>query len=53
MKICPLMIMGRSKSELSYIRGAVGREDDGVVEELTCLKERCAWWERKIGRAHV
>jgi len=44
MKICPMLLRGRSKGELSYIRGAIGRGDREAIEELLCLKELCAWF---------
>ncbi len=43
MKICPLMLQGRSKGELGYIRGNIERDPD-TVQELSCLKFHCAWW---------
>jgi hypothetical protein len=48
MKICPLLMMGRSKAELAYIRGAVARKDEEVTVELECLEELCAWWDSDL-----
>ena len=46
-KICPMLMRGRSKGELAYIKGAVERGDEAAIEELFCLEELCAWWADK------
>ncbi len=45
MKICPLMLQGRSKSELGYIRGNIERDLD-AVQELSCLEDHCSWYDK-------
>ena len=47
MKICPLMLIGRSKSELAYIRGHLTKSKGENIKELTCLETNCAWYDSK------
>ena len=43
-KLCPMLMRGRSKGELAYIKGAIEREDEEAIEELLCFEGLCAWY---------
>lgn len=53
MKICPLLMRGRSKGELSYIKGAIARGDEDAISELFCLEELCAWYIKATEKCSI
>ena len=53
MKICPLTLIGRSKSELAYIRGHLTKSKGENIKELTCLETNCAWWDNRAEKCTI